>query len=136
MSRVRASIMQDIHTALENSYFTTHDFSVDYPDEGSIVEITFISKPNFSFTIDGYPGAVRPGFRVEECPGSFFTEETTTVASFDTCVARIPAWCDRILADLRASSPLGDLEHLYQTLEEQVKEHVNDQDKHFSREER
>lgn len=134
MGQIRAAIKARIYKALDRSYFTVHDFEVRFPDsEETLVEITFIPKRDFHYVIRRFNG----GFQVISSPGELLSVEFKEVSLFDHCVDYIPRWCQRILADLRTDFPLyDDLEHLYSILEEQINEHINDQEEHFAPEER
>lgn len=137
MSRLNKASIKRIHEGLEKSVFTTGDFEVSFPESGqALASIKFLPTKGYSLLIAQYGTAGDEKFYTRETPGEHKSIEDHDQSGFESCLSRIPEWCKHIRADLRASNPVFDeFEEFRRTLEAQIREHVENPEQHFSREE-
>jgi hypothetical protein len=145
MPQVRQSVIQQVFALLDNSYFAIPDFEVVFPEQGSTyVEIQFRHSPDYYFKISEELEDRSPLVaitenqkrvpRTRESPGNFKSSEVRTHASFDSAIARIPAWCANINKDLRARIPVfAEFDDLKRRLDEHLAGADSEADAYFTK---
>lgn len=104
MSRLRRGVVTQIQSALDNSFFTSWDFSFEYPEEGrDMLRIKFISNPQFMFIIQDTQG--QSMYRSVQIPGIAKMEEMSGFGEISLCINRIPAWCKAIREEIIENVP-------------------------------
>lgn len=103
---LRSSTRQEILHALEQSFFGSENYSVDFPQAGlKLLHVKFIPDMRFALQISHETGGM---FKVEEAPGiRFLSAEAATYRSLEHAISRIGPWTDRIREELVADNPFA-----------------------------
>jgi hypothetical protein len=135
MSRLRRSIMTQIHSALENSLFTAWDFVIEFPDRGEdLARIKFISDPQYIYIIQEAPQQ-QALYRSVQIPGSAKTQEITGATNIETCISGITGWCRRIREEIsvNALKPIYDeFEFFKKEIDEKLNQHKDELNELFN----
>ena len=136
MSKLLDSVVKDIHSVLDSTRFTAHDFAVTSYDtdeiDGPLVRIVFIASRDFTFDI-----LQQDPFQVDLSPGTTFVSETVYDLKIGDCMDLIHRWCQNILLEIRSRNLIyRDLDELRDVLQSQIDEHVDNTGTHFTPEEK
>lgn len=138
MTALRETTKKKIVETLEKTYFTSSSFSVQFREgEDPFLLIAFISDKKFSFAISESSGYNASGYITEEAPGHHIeTGEKYKHENLSAALKAISPWAERIHEDYRAKNPLVDeLESFRQSLADQIEQHVQDKEAHFTADE-
>lgn len=149
MSQLKASTMKSIYEAVDNRIFSSDDFLLEFPKTGRILaKIKFVHNNDYYFHIAEVPkgkgivatiAALSDDEKVPatiECPGDYKREEENRFDSFDSCINRIPIWCENIRADLLTTFPVYmDLDDLKRQFDQHIQNHIQNPDDFVSQEE-
>ena len=133
MTTLRESTKKKIADALEKSYFSAASFSTKFDeDKAEFVRIVFLPNRALHFAIEG-----DGPFATSEAPGlHIHSGEEFKRDSLDAAIRAISTWTGRILEDYRIQHPiLDEFEQLRKSLNDKLREHLQDEDAHFSPEE-
>jgi septal ring factor EnvC (AmiA/AmiB activator) len=122
-------------TTLENSFFGSENFAVDFPPNGAyLVKISFIPDTRFSMLVSRSVGG---NFETEASPGvRFLTAESTLHQSLDTALAQVGPWTDRVREELVAENPFArEVSDLRAQLESRLADIGQELGQFFTREE-
>lgn len=138
MTTLRETTKKKIVEVLDKTYFTASNFTLKFDEiNDPFLTITFIPEKRFSFSISESSGYNASGYVTDEAPGLHIeTGEKYKHESLSNAIKAITQWTERILEDYRSRNPVIDeFEAFRKTLEEQIEEHIQDKDAHFSEEE-
>lgn len=132
MPKLRRTVQREIFDALDESVFTSDDFTVEFsdPDKGMwLVWITFIHDVEFTYGVGANKHGL--GHLVKMSPGYVKSEETN-LQSFSDAVSNISDWCLEIRSELKATKPIyRELDSLRGIVEEHFSKSISD-DEEFS----
>lgn len=137
MAQVRSTAIAQVYNTLECSSFGLSSFDVKFPDgKNEIVVITFLPRKKFFFSIGLSRGSAE-NLYVRMNPGEFKSEDFLTArTSFESCLAEILPWVQRISEELRVSIPnLSDLSEFRDALEKHIQNSIENEEALFSDEE-
>lgn len=138
MPALRETTKKKIFESLEKTYFTASSFSIQFNEtEDPFMIITFMSEKKFSFSVSEAPGYNTSGYITDEAPGMHIeTGEKYKYENLTSVLKAIGPWTERILEDYRSKNPVVDeFEVFRKTLSEQMDQHIQDKNAHFSEEE-
>jgi len=139
MTALRETTKKLVIDALDRTYFTADSFSVNFSqNENPFVTITFIPYKKFQFSISRQASGINvSGYVSTEAPGTHIeTGEKYKQDNLSAAFKAIGPWADRILEDYRAKNPIVDeFEEFRKKFSEQIEEHIQDKDAHFSADE-
>jgi len=140
MALVRPATKARIQSILDESFFTSHGFSVDYENIDSystvILKIIFKADEDYYFKITDVKSNVTidTDFCTTEAPGVHLVEEDEFYRnSFDDCLLAISKWIERIVEDYGKASTINEqLENLRASFEDHLRDSTEDLNENFS----
>jgi len=130
---LRTSMMVRIWDAIEKSPFTPADFLVENGAQVTLLTVTFVHRPEFTFTV-----AEDHNFKVliTRSPGEYKQTEKNLYESLNLVPDALIRWTVTIRDELRSTIPIySELDELRQTVEDHIKEHVGNPQQRFTEEE-
>lgn len=130
---LRAITKRKFFELLDQTYFTSSNYSLIFGGEFELATISFLPKPEFQFKF-GQSGSQ---FISEESPGlTYLTPEKFSRKDITGVLHALREWTDRLYEEYKHSNPLLDeFQALREMLEAKFQEHENDLDLHFSADE-
>lgn len=121
MAVLRQTVQREVLDILDDSIFTSDDFSVSFGDPAKnefIVFIKFKADPKYVYGISKYLS----GVKVKRSPGDFVDEDVYQCADFKAALDGIDDWCKEVRNELKASHPIyAEVDKL----RELIQEHIN-----------
>lgn len=128
--KLRKTIQKQVLDNLDNTFFTSDDFIVDFENSkgyGRLIDIEFAHDVSFKFQV--YENESR--FRVVMQPGEIADQDDILLESIKDILKEIWNWANEIRYELKANGPrIDQVEILKKYIREQIK--VDDTSEEFS----
>ena len=135
---LRANARQAVLEVIENSYFGSTNFIVDFGSSSSpFYSITFIPDKRFSFTLSFAPNENPFTYRTKECPSeNFLTPQNYHFNVTNEALSRLNSWLDRVREELISTNPFArEISELRAQVEQRISQFEQNLDEFFSIEE-
>lgn len=120
MPQVTNHIIKRIYQELDDSYFTSDNFSLSFPDKGDLYfECRFIDNKSFLYQICTGIGSGEQ-YAVRYSPGNIHNTEKFDTSSFDKCISGLRTWTSNIRNELKASRIYGEFEEFKKTVTQEI----------------
>ena len=130
---LRNSVIAGVWSAIERSPFSPADFHVVTDGRDSLLKITFRHNSAYTFALNK---SGSDSYMVLAAPGEHETQEYVRVENPSEAPEKVLNWARNIRDELRTTIPVySELDELRETIERHVKEHVDNPQEQFSKEE-
>lgn len=119
MAMLRKTIQLEVMEILDNSFFTSDDFVIDYESDNAnlLIHIQFKYDEAFYFNIEKHNNA----YYTRKSPGNIEQVEFTNCGSFSTAIGHINNWCTEVRNELKANKPVyKEIDELRKIIEEHI----------------
>ena len=130
---LRNSVIADVWNHIEMSPFSPADFQVVTDSRESLLNITFRHNSKYTFNLKKISSDT---YIITASPGKHETQENTNIKNPSEAPQQVLNWAKNIRDELRTTIPIySELDKLRETIEQHVKEHIDNPQEPFNQEE-